>query len=177
MLERFGDKSLGSISEELTSRLFPHVPPPELRELDPEEGGPDDRPFSTRLITGIAAERYFAASYAGLPEFAGHTLRDVTSFGCGFDFRLDPQEAPDSTDFLAVEVKGLAAVSGGIMMTDKEYRVATRLRRRYFLGVVVNFAEAPEIRLIADPAGSSRLDLRSRTEIRRIRSWHASISG
>jgi hypothetical protein len=62
-------------------------------------------------------------------------------------------------------------------MTDKEYRVATRLRRRYFLGVVVNFAEAPEIRLIADPAGSSQLDLRPRTEIRRIRSWHASVPG
>lgn len=59
----------------------PKSSPPELRELDPEGGAPDDRSLSTRLITGVAAEKYFVAGYTGLPDFAGHPLRDVTSFG------------------------------------------------------------------------------------------------
>jgi Protein NO VEIN, C-terminal len=96
--------------------------------------------FAQRLVTGLAAERYFETVYPSIPEFRGLSAENTTRFGCGYDFRL--RQAAKRDDFLAVEVKGLKDLTGSLSMTSKEYEVASSLRARFFLFVVKNFREA-----------------------------------
>lgn len=97
--------------------------------------------FAQRLITGLAAERYFEAVHASLPEFAGRSLHNTTQAGCGYDFRL--YDSSDEADYLAVEVKGIKEQVGTVSMTAKEYQVAADLTDRFYLFVVMNFRESP----------------------------------
>jgi hypothetical protein len=90
--------------------------------------------FAQRLITGLAAERYFESIHTELPEFDGYLMENTTRFGCGYDFRLRTE--PNDNNFLAVEVKGLKEQHGSLSMTPKEYDVASILRDRFFLFVV-----------------------------------------
>jgi hypothetical protein len=103
--------------------------------------------FARRLITGLAAERYFESVHAALPEFSGRVLENTTRLGCGYDFRLQSEDK----DFLVVEVKGLKDRSGTVALTPKEYDVAAALSGRFFLFVVKNFAEYPFHEVYRDP--------------------------
>ena len=85
--------------------------------------------FAQRLITGLAAERYFESVRPSLSEFSGYTVQNTTSLGCGYDFRL---AAEPNQDFLAVEVKGLNGVRGTLSLTPKEHEIATALKDRFF---------------------------------------------
>src|SRR5579859_2251466 len=96
--------------------------------------------FAQRLITGLAAERYFESVRTDLPEFREYLSENTTRYGCGYDFRLRAQ--PNHEDFLAVEVKGLKEMTGSLLMTPKEYDVASVLKDRFFLFVVRNFRES-----------------------------------
>jgi hypothetical protein len=127
--------------------------------------------FAKRLITGKAAERYFASHYTGMTEFAGLMLTDTTGWGCGFDFKL---ARPNADWFSAVEVKGLRARCGQIQMTDLEFEMADALRERYYLVLIRNFAEDPFHTVINNPAKSTiRFTKVARKEIRLC--WTASI--
>lgn len=117
-----------------------------LTEEQPDDG---ESSFAQRLITGLAAERYFEAIHAKIPEFNGYTIENTTRFGCGYDFRLRTE--PEDKNFYAVEVKGLKAQTGNLMFTPKEYDVAARLRERFFLFVVRNFRESPSHDLFRNP--------------------------
>jgi hypothetical protein len=128
--------------------------------------------FSKRLITGAAAEGFFERSFPNLPEFFDHALANVTLFGCGFDFRIQP---PGHAPYLAVEVKGMAGETGEIMMTAKEHRVANHLADRYYLCVVRNFAESPALSIFRNPLKSGLgFSLREQKQI--TQTWHARIS-
>ena len=109
--------------------------------------------FAQRLITGLAAERYFEAIQTSIPEFSGYLTEKTTNFGCGYDFRL--RMDPNDRSFLAVEVKGLKEQTGNLMMTPKEYDVAERLQDRFFLFVVKNFRESPSHEIFKNPLSSS----------------------
>jgi len=111
-------------------------------------GDDSDSVFARRLITGVAAERYFELRHTEMPEFAGYSVENTTLMGCGYDFRLRPDRAGD---FLAVEVKGLREQTGSLLLTPKEHQVATRLTHRYFLCVVANFREVPMHRIFSNP--------------------------
>ena len=104
--------------------------------------------FAQRLMTGHAAEQYFEAFRATVPEFSGYEIENTTRFGCGYDFRLHPS---GGSDFLAVEVKGLREKTGSILLTPKEHSVASRMLDRYFLFVVRNFRETPTHEVYRDP--------------------------
>jgi hypothetical protein len=104
--------------------------------------------FAKRLITGKAAEQYFMNCFDTLPEFAGCELEDTTNMGCGYDFRLWPSQG---SEFKAIEVKGMAERTGGLSLTDKEYRSAAALTNRFFLVVVRNFREIPFHTVHANP--------------------------
>lgn len=104
--------------------------------------------FANRLITGLAAERYFESIHATIPEFQGLTVENTTQLGCGYDFRLS-REVGD--DFLAVEVKGIRERVGSLSLTPKEYEVASDLRDRFCLFVVKNFQKDPYHELFLDP--------------------------
>lgn len=128
--------------------------------------------FAKRLITGAAAEGYFEKVFAQLNAFDGCSFVNTTRFGCGFDFKID---VPDRADFLAVEVKGLSSVSGSVVMTEKEHRVADRLRDRYFLFVARNFAEEPFHTLYRDPLNCGLAPVQRRRKVELI-SWNLSIA-
>jgi hypothetical protein len=102
-----------------------------------------------RLITGKAAEEYFKITYPSIVEFKNYDLKDTTNLACGFDYKLSLQ-----SNFYCVEVKGLNQNTGSIMMTEKEYSVADKLKNNYCLFVVKNFAEKPNHHYIFDPLHS-----------------------
>lgn len=121
--------------------------------VSPEQRVDGESSFAQRLITGLAAERYFESIHSELPEFHGYLLEDTTRFGCGYDFRL--RTNADDEDFLAVEVKGLKEQRGSLSMTPKEYDVASALRDRFFLFVVRNFRESPSHEIFKNPMAGS----------------------
>jgi Domain of unknown function (DUF3883) len=127
--------------------------------------------FAQRLVTGLAAERYFESVQANLPEFRGYAVQNTTSLGCGYDFRL---EAPAGKDFLAVEVKGLNGVRGTLSLTPKEHEIATALRERFFLFVVRNFRESPFHEIFRNPL-SGGLKFRKKERVLLQVSWLANI--
>jgi hypothetical protein len=113
------------------------------------DGEPDrDSQFARRLITGLAAERYFEKVHSGLPEFQGCTAENTTQLGCGYDFRLKTER---SEGFLAVEVKGLKGRAGNLSLTPREHGAAGVLGDRFFLFVVKNFEEDPFHEIFRNP--------------------------
>ena len=136
------------------------------------DAGLENESFSKRLITGISAERFFETEFPNILRFAGHDLSNVTRLGCGFDFRLQPRS---DDPFLAVEVKGMAGKSGEIQMTEKEHKVAEYLGERYFLCVVRNFAERPEISIFGNPLADTLEFTRRERRVVSF-SWHARIA-
>ena len=118
-----------------------------MEEVAISEG--ESSSFAKRLITGQAAEHYFAKKYQEVDLFRGLELEDTTKLGCGFDFRLVSADW-----FYVVEVKGLNEQSGNISITQKEHSVASLLRDRYFLFVVKNFRDVPSYQLFRDPLNS-----------------------
>ena len=133
--------------------------------------GPDS-PFAKRLVTGRAAENYFVQNFRDMHQFVGRSIVDATHWGCGFDFRLNPH---GDDDYLAVEVKGLAARSGQIQMTALEYEMAEVLSSRYFLVVVRNFEETPFHTIYQSPVHGDLLFSKSERMAVHI-SWSANVS-
>ncbi|HEV2486160.1 MAG TPA: DUF3883 domain-containing protein [Terracidiphilus sp.] len=127
--------------------------------------------FAKRLITGLAAEHYFESVLPGLPEFYNFELENTTRLGCGYDFRL--HTAKDDK-YLAVEVKGLRGLTGGLSLTPKEYEAATAMRNRFYLFVVKNFQKSPFHEIIPDPLSSKLEFTRSERKVIQV-SWLASI--
>jgi hypothetical protein len=127
--------------------------------------------FAQRLITGLAAERYFESVKPNLPEFKGYTAENTTSLGCGYDFRL---EAEARKDFFVVEVKGLNGVTGNLSLTPKEHEAATELADRFFLFVVKNFRESPFHVIFRNPLSGS-LRFRKKERVMVQVSWLANV--
>lgn len=134
---------------------------------------PGDRQshFAQRLITGLAAERYFEAVRPSLSEFEGYAMQNTTGLGCGYDFRL---EIEPNKDFLAVEVKGLNGITGTLSLTPKEHEIARALNDRFFLFVVRNFKEAPFHEIFQNPLSSS-LKFRKKERVTVQVSWLANV--
>lgn len=139
VLEEFGDLDLENLCG-LVKSFFGYDDNllSELKSADDEAFNPST--FAKRLITGLAAERYFELIKPTLPQFESYRLENTTRLGCGYDFRL---HAKADEEFLAVEVKGLQARTGSLSLTPKEYDRANVLDHRFFLFVVKNFRETP----------------------------------
>jgi hypothetical protein len=127
--------------------------------------------FAKRLITGLAAEHYFESVQPTLPVFQGFELENTTRLGCGYDFRL---HAPNRNRFLAVEVKGLRELTGGLSLTPKEYETATAMRSRFYLFVVKNFRKSPVHEIFPDPLSCGLEFTRSERKVIQV-SWLASV--
>lgn len=125
--------------------------------------------FAKRLVTGQAAEGFFRMNYRDHEEFASGTIVDTTAYGCGFDFRVN---LPDS--FCAVEVKGIHAQSGDVLLTQKEYSRAIQLRDRFYLYVVRGFSENPFASVWRDPL-HSMLDWRAVSTTKIVTSWRTDV--
>lgn len=135
-LERQRSLTLQSV-ERLTSVLvLPH----------PEREAPEVRHLRPNLETeAIAMQAVMAFESA-----QGRQVFDVHEKNLGYDLTsLDL----NSGDLRLIEVKGLAAASGTILLTPNERRVAEDRRDCYWLYVVTNCAESPTLQEpIRDPA-------------------------
>ena len=131
----------------------------------------ESQSFARRVLTGRAAENYFSQNYQKERDFAGMQAEDVTHTGCGYDFKL---HRADPRDSFAVEVKGLAAVSGSIVLTVKEYDVAERLKNDYFIYIVKNFNEKPFPTTIRNPINTDLTFTKEERKIIQI-SWSAKV--
>lgn len=128
-----------------------------------------ERGYGLRGPTGARAEEAFRSYHAetGLP-LPGQLI-DRRSDQCGFDFEVRAAELS-----IAVEVKGIAGESGGIMFTDKEWRTAGERGDGYFLVVVTRLAfPEPAFSVIQNPA--QRLDAQARAYTTVQLGW--SVSG
>jgi Domain of unknown function (DUF3883) len=173
--EQFGSLSLTEFTRLLKPLLFSEDEslPEELVELEVfQEEQLENESFSKRLITGLAAEGFFEASFHRIAEFVDHSLSNVTRFGCGFDFRVQPGAAHP---FLAVEVKGIAGMGGDVTMTSKEHRVAEYLGDRYYLCLVRNFIEKPVLSLYQNPLKQG-FNFTPRERSQTTITWHARFS-
>ena len=94
-------------------------------------------------------------SFPGWPTtFEGRTLTRVELEDRGFDLisrKPHPEDPKTSIGVRFIEVKGRAHV-GDVALTTNEYKTAERLQGDYWLYVVYNCAEHPEIHVIQDPA-------------------------
>jgi hypothetical protein len=113
--------------------------------------------FAKRATTGKAAENFFKENFRLEDIFKTCNLIDMTYTGCGYDFKLNDNNGRD----YAVEVKGLSAEKGNILLTDKEYRIAEKMRDNYFIYIVKNFCEDPYSVLWKNPL-ESKVDFMKR---------------
>lgn len=126
--------------------------------------------FAKRLITGLAAERYFESVWSSLPEFREFELENTTRLGCGYDFRLHTAKREE---FSVVEVKGLRELTGRLSLTPREYEAAATMRNRFYIFVVKNFEKSPVHEIFPDPL-SGRLEFtRSERKVIQV-TWLAS---
>ena len=174
LYERYGNLALEEFTQLLKPLLFqgPMVESWESGEVE-GEAFDDNGSFAKRLITGAAAEGYFEGVFPEIDTFHNCALINTTAVGCGFDFKID---RPDEAPYFAVEVKGLRAASGNVLLTEKEHRVASRLRDRYFLFVARHFAEEPFHTLYRDPLACGLSLTRSEKTVV-IVNWTIPITG
>lgn len=174
MLDTFQESTIQEMASIIRAFMAPHAGIESLSDLGHILDLPardESSPFAKRLVTGVAAENYFASNYKSIPEFERMDLTNTAMWGCGFDFKLSTS---DGLPYRAVEVKGLRATSGQIQMTDLEHRVSEVLRERYYLVIVRNFEDRPFHTVIQDPLRSSlHFSPTKRQEVRLT--WSASI--
>lgn len=103
--------------------------------------------FILRGPTGKAAEVFFLDYFKnkGLP--VPGKIIDSRDFGCGYDFEI---QNGDQSYF--IEVKGLASADGGILFTNKEWQTALKHGEKYYLIIVKNLSDIPELVTIQNPA-------------------------
>lgn len=149
-LEDLSESQIRGIANDILSGKIKEEPDEEEQLLSLVTDDTKDksaRQFILRTPTGKAAENYFIQYYNDTLTPRGGTLVDCRDLGCGYDFKI---ESNDLETY--VEVKGLANISGGILFTDKEWRVATDKGEDFFLCIVKNVYENPEINFIQNPA-------------------------
>jgi hypothetical protein len=98
-----------------------------------------------RLLTGRRAEEYFLTHSAELIGVEQVEVIDRRQSGCGFDFTVSDQ--PE----MAIEVKGIKAVTGDILFTDREWTEARSRRENYWLVIVGNLDATPSGKVVCDP--------------------------
>ena len=99
-----------------------------------EKTGKKAEIFIPRGITGKKAEEYFIKWHAENPGYflPEAELKDVRECGCGYDFEV----VGSNNARCVVEVKGITTDAGGILFTEKEWRVAEELGEKFNLFVV-----------------------------------------
>ncbi|WP_164126410.1 DUF3883 domain-containing protein [Sphingobacterium luzhongxinii] len=125
---------------------------PEMKQLENIVSDGDtktkrDTVYVPRGITGRAAEEYFIDQFkAGNFAFQGQ-LKDCRDLGVGYDFLIE-----SNTKTIYVEVKGRDGNVGGLLFTNKEWEVAKRLGESYYLCLISDVADAPQIQILQNPA-------------------------
>lgn len=135
-LERQRALSLQAVERMTSALLLPH---PERHSAE-----------VTRLRPNAETEAIAMRVVMEHEHARGCQVEDVSARNLGYDVTsLDP----DSGEMRLIEVKGLAAVTGTILLTPNEYRVGEDRRDCYWLYAVTNCADEPVLQEpIPDPA-------------------------
>ena len=138
-----------------------------LNSSEPQESSQNQ--LQTRALTGAAAEQQFLELHeAGRSGFNGK-LYDHRLQMAGYDFLIEQEDSSKSY----IEVKGLLAEHGGLSLTAKEYRIASRERGKYWLVIISSLASGqPVMQRVDDPIVS--LNLVSRFNLVVQQAWQAS---
>lgn len=113
----------------------------EIKDVDQKS-----KVFILRGPTGLKAEKYFIEYHKVHQKPVSGNLIDMRDQGCGYDFEID---LLGTKTF--VEVKGLADIEGGVAFTNKEWLFAKQARGTYFLVLIRNLDDNPEVIFIQDP--------------------------
>lgn len=116
-----------------------------------DEEGKYERVFTPRGPTGAKAEKFFIQNHKkfGLPEKG--LLEDTRDLGTGYDFKI----IRDNKIFY-IEVKGISEISGGILLTSKEWESAKTNGDKFYLAIVSGLNNKPSITFIQDPYNKIR---------------------
>jgi hypothetical protein len=121
-----------------------------------------------RLRTGRLAEIFFRDNCQKIAGVTAGALLDHRELFRGYDFGVQ-----DRAD-VAIEVKGIKHLRGGVLFTDREWIEATTRRQAYWLVVVGNVESNPIARLISDPTTALQAKCQYQTTI--AASWRATVA-
>lgn len=109
-----------------------------------EDDTNEDVSFGSRAITGKKAEELFKENYLTiLPSFKGELI-DTTLEGTGYDFK-------NSLESIFVEVKGSATDQKGLLLTEKEWELAKKLKDQFYIILIYSIFNDPEYVVIQNP--------------------------
>jgi superfamily II DNA or RNA helicase len=135
-LERQQSLSLQAVERLCAALILPHPDrdAPEVRQL---RSDPETEAVAMRVVMDFE-------------RAAGRQVCDVHEHNLGYDiFSLDPR----SGELRLIEIKGIGAAEGGILLTPNERRVAEDRRDCYWLYVVTHCDTTPRLREpFKDPA-------------------------
>ena len=102
--------------------------------------------FKKMQNTGLEAELFFLQNYEQIALLQGGKLTDARLFGDGYDFFVETAK----NEFLC-EIKGVAGACGGVRLTQNEFEKAREFKESYLLVAVMDLAQNPQFKSIANP--------------------------
>lgn len=153
---------------EMVDRILAHDPDA-LDEVVSPLSKPSERIHNVaeRLRTGRLAEAFFLANSERIANVAATLILDHRELARGYDFGVRKR------DGIAIEVKGMKQMRGGILFTDREWSEAKARRSDYWLVVVGNIESSPVAKLFPDPTTTLQAERKYQTTI--AASWHANV--
>jgi hypothetical protein len=139
-LERERECMIGDIQHVARAWVLPH----------PER----QTPQIAAMVSDPEIERiavHFAIKHE---EAEGRVVESVESENRGFDLisrKPHPEDPKTAIDVRFIEVKGRAD-TGDIALTSNEYNTAKRLKKDYYLYIVLHCATSPSLNVFQDPA-------------------------
>jgi superfamily II DNA or RNA helicase len=112
------------------------------------------KPNIAPMVSDPEIERIAINAVIAHEQAQGRTVQSVEADNRGFDLisRLPHPEDPQTAlDVRFIEVKGRSH-SGDIALTANEYKTSQRLKKDYWLYVVLQCASSPSINVLRDPA-------------------------
>jgi hypothetical protein len=149
-LENLNEFQIRGIVKDILSGKINQEPDEEEQLLliaSDKERGNSTQKFILRAPTGKAAEEYFQRYYSENKKPVDGKLVDCRDLDVGYDFRIETL-----TENYYVEIKGMSELTGGVLLTDKEWTVAKMEEEKYFLCIISNLNENPVIKFIQNPA-------------------------
>jgi hypothetical protein len=138
-LERERECAIGDVRHVGRAWVLPH----------PERSSPVLKP----MVRDDEIERIAIVRATEYETARGWDVESVESENRGFDLisrRYHPEDPKTAVEVRFIEVKGRAGV-GDVALTTNEYRKAEVVKQDYWLYVVFNCVNAPEVHTIQDP--------------------------
>ena len=139
-LERERECMIGDIQHVARAWVLPH----------PERNTPQ----IAAMVADPEIERIAVQFAIKHEEAEGRVVESVETENRGFDLisrKPHPEDPKTAIDVRFIEVKGRAD-TGDIALTSNEYNTAKRLKKDYYLYIVLHCATAPSLNIFQDPA-------------------------